>query len=792
MHIAFVEIQNFRKLQSVRIDFSKQTTLLVGANNSGKTSATLALRQFLVEPERFSTNDFTLSKWGAIEAIATGWEEQATTPGVAPPTLAAWESALPALDVWLEIDQSEIHYVRRLLPTLDWAGGALGVRLRFEPKSIEEFQEQYLVERTTVKTTRDAASSSGREYNLRLWPENMRSFLDQRLRTHFALRAYLLDAAACVAPRNGMAYPQPLPKGSGPIEGNPLDELIQVNEISAQRSFGEPGAAIDSLDGETVSVERKPLSAQLRTYYKKHLDPSDSPELSDLEALEAIEQSQRVFDSRLESGFSAAIKELEELNYPGVADPKLRIATRLRPVDGLNHSATVQYELASTGVGTSTAPLRLPEEYNGLGYQNLISIVFRLMAFRDGWMRVGKAGRASALRTPKRSFLPPLHLVLIEEPEAHLHPQVQQVFVRKAYDILRNHSDLKSSNSMQTQLVVSTHSSHVAHECPFSCLRYFRRLASIDGGVPTTAVINLTEVFGRDDETQKFVTRYIRAIHCDLFFADGAILVEGDAERILLPHFIREHFSRLNRCYVTLMQVGGRHAHRLRNLIEHLGLTTLIVTDIDTGEAAGRHKSTHPRRACGQVTTNPTLKTWHPAKVSYDDLLDLPEDRKVKLYDFPHFSVRVAYQGPVTIRLEDKGMVAEALPSTFEDAVALENLELFKDIDGGDLVTAIKELLNSQPEVTKIGGQIFKAVRETKGKAEFALDLLMINADLAEVKIPKYIDDGLKWLELQLHENSQLVLQSTRQSETAAASSSTSNESSLNEFICTQQDSQFE
>lgn len=39
MHIKFVEIQNFRKLKSCRVDFEEETTVFVGANNSGKTSA---------------------------------------------------------------------------------------------------------------------------------------------------------------------------------------------------------------------------------------------------------------------------------------------------------------------------------------------------------------------------------------------------------------------------------------------------------------------------------------------------------------------------------------------------------------------------------------------------------------------------------------------------------------------------------------------------------------------------------------------------------------------------------
>ena len=47
MHIAFIEIQNFRKLKACRVDIAQQETIFVGANNSGKTSAMDALILFL-------------------------------------------------------------------------------------------------------------------------------------------------------------------------------------------------------------------------------------------------------------------------------------------------------------------------------------------------------------------------------------------------------------------------------------------------------------------------------------------------------------------------------------------------------------------------------------------------------------------------------------------------------------------------------------------------------------------------------------------------------------------------
>jgi len=63
MRIAYFEIQNFRKLKSCRIEIGKRETLLVGANNSGKTSAIEAFILFLKKErnKELATTDFTLS-----------------------------------------------------------------------------------------------------------------------------------------------------------------------------------------------------------------------------------------------------------------------------------------------------------------------------------------------------------------------------------------------------------------------------------------------------------------------------------------------------------------------------------------------------------------------------------------------------------------------------------------------------------------------------------------------------------------------------------------------------------
>ena len=321
--------------------------------------------------------------------------------------------------------------------------------------------------------------------------------------------------------------------------------------------------------------------------------------------------------------------------------------------------------------------------------------------------------------------------------------------------MLRNHPELGDKPHLTTQLLVSTHSSHIAHECPFSCLRYFRRLpARTMTDVPTSTVINLSEVFGKDDETERFAARYLRATHCELFFADVAVLVEGPAERMLVPHFILHHYPVLHRSYVTLLEIGGSHAHRLRPLIECLGLTTLIITDIDAAEAAGRHRAACPKRGTGLISHNATLRQWHPKKEVFEDLLAMEDADKILKYRQPSFSIRVAYQIPIPVEL--RGVKGEALATTFEDALVYENLDLFKTMTDSEEATAFNEAIEKAADISQLGEALFSLVSKCD-KAAFALDLLWLG-DPARLRVPRYIKDGLEWLTAQVDRKQAEVL----------------------------------
>jgi hypothetical protein len=148
MWIKRVEIGNFRKLKAVRVDLEADKTVFVGANNSGKTSAMIAMRRFLVDASGFAITDFTLSHWKALNDSAATWEPALAANETLP--AVEWDEWLPFMDLWLHVEVNEAHYVQKLLPTLDWNGGLLGVRLRYEPKDRAALQREFLKARTQV------------------------------------------------------------------------------------------------------------------------------------------------------------------------------------------------------------------------------------------------------------------------------------------------------------------------------------------------------------------------------------------------------------------------------------------------------------------------------------------------------------------------------------------------------------------------------------------------------------------------------------------------------------------
>lgn len=733
MKLTRIEIFNFRKLRRARLDLSDKQTLLVGANNSGKTSAMKALRKFLKDRGGIETRDVTASNWAAIEQTASAWTQEAEAD------LSPLLAQLPFLDVWLHADTSELHHVAHLIPTLTWTDGLLGVRLRMEPKKGADIKAQYLAARDAAQTLQPGGATAD---GFALWPRDFREFLDKRLKDLFELNAHLLDPASFTT--TGPVEPNPLPPLSEGIGANPFAGLIHIREINAQRGFADAGDSKGDDDEPTNATSRK-IASQIQPYFRKHIDPETDPTPNDVKALKAIHDAETTFNARLKDGFADAIKELENLGYPGgLNNPKLSIATQIKPVDGLDHPAAVQYDVSGDASG-----VKLPESYNGLGFQNLISMVFQLMRFRDDWMQVGKF--KSQMVTPDDTGIEPLQLVLIEEPEAHLHVQVQQVFMARAHKVLRNHSDLeKEDSAFTTQLVVSTHSGHVAHAAAFEELRYFKRELPSHGVVSTASVANMTGLFGEDDHTRRFVTRYLRSTHFDLFFADAIIVIEGTAERILLPHLIQHHYPDLAAAYLSFLELGGSHAHRMRPLIEALELPTLIITDLDAVAEVDKdgktvRQSARPRSGAAQTTVNHVLKTWLPGMVEVDALMAAPSN--TLCHTDAARPIAVAYQTPQEVT--QCARTQTITPSTFEDALVLTNPEAVTDAAKTEfacrMTRAFAKSIAAELTPEDLATALFDRLAKYPEKAAFALDLLYIE-DIKVLRAPPYVEKGLIWL----------------------------------------------
>lgn len=717
MKIANIDIQNFRKLKSVRISLSPDQTVFVGANNSGKTSALDAMRFFLdVNGEPLRVTDFSVCNWDDLNQLAEDWVGR-TGLDARDQILGDMSAFMPFLDVWVGVEKSEMGLAGDLIPTLGWNGELVGVRVAFEPqdggKMMEDFAEKRGKSDRLVKL--DDLESKPKH----LWPVDFHDYLAKNIGKWFGYSCYLLDVA-----RHGEVSQSRPVSADKKSRKDAIGRIFRVAHIPSQRGLS------DSSGGKGEA--QRGLTAQLRDYYKNNLAPDDSPTAGDLKILKATEQAQEAFDHHLVEGFKPAFAELGQMNYPGYRNPELQFATELKVLKGMDGDAVVRYELPGVKNEWRGGPGFLPEKHIGLGYQNLIYMVFDLISFRDKWRRIGGSGADSEIE--------PILLVLVEEPEAYLHPQAQQSFVRSAIDRLN-----AGSETGHAHLVISSHASHIAHDVDFADIRYFKRdVGTANGAMEASMVESMDSLFSSDDENKRFAQRYIKLHHCDMFFADAVILVEGVAEKILIPAFIEHQLPDLHRRYISVLEIGGSHAFRLKKLVEKLGVATLVITDIDS-------VGCHDRKKClpsdeNAKTSNSTLIKWlAPDLPCVGHMLDMSADEKCRE------NVRFAFQ--IAEEVTVGGQPVKVCPRTFEDALVLANLELIaRGKWGGGLLKKIAEVVKDPADVDHLHCKIDHCL-SSGGKSEMALDLLCMDGDeFKDLNMPRYIREGLEWLRCQIEE----------------------------------------
>ncbi|MDQ7264132.1 AAA family ATPase, partial [Paracoccus sp. PS-1] len=140
---------------------------------------------------------------------------------------------------------------------------------------------------------------------------------------------------------------------------------------------------------------------------------------------------------------------------PSVNDRDLKIISSLSPETALKGNTELLY----------VDPARkheLPELYNGLGFKNLIYMAIQVRHFHSQW-----------LATPENR--PLCLMIFIDEPEVHLHAQVQQTFITNIWKVIKDSAEAAGLFDAVPQIVVTTHSSQILYAVDFAKVRYFQR-----------------------------------------------------------------------------------------------------------------------------------------------------------------------------------------------------------------------------------------------------------------------------------------------------------------------------
>ena len=373
----------------------------------------------------------------------------------------------------------------------------------------------------------------------------------------------------------------------------------------------------------------------------------------------------------------------------------------------------------------------LPETYNGLGYLNLIGILFEIET------KIQELFEQPA----------DINLLYIEEPEAHTHPQLQYIFIRNIKSHIKVHrKKLLEDKNKQLQILITSHSSHIVSECNFDDIIYLKK----NGNTVIAKNFNsLKEEYGGDKQKGfKFVKQYLTINRSELFFADKAICIEGDTERILMTMMMHKIDNKENpegdiipllSQNISVIETGA-HSHIFIPLFEFLGIKVLILTDIDAANKNdnGRYIKSHPKEA--KYTSNASIKDFFK-DTGLDELNDqFGELVKKRPEDKIKNNIRIAYQIPETD--------GEYQASSFEDAfIALNKDFILKNKEGLCEYGALKDFSNDEIE----NGDYYNfALNNVKKKSSFASSLLYFDDENGEEAekwaVPHYIEEGLLWI----------------------------------------------
>lgn len=303
----------------------------------------------------------------------------------------------------------------------------------------------------------------------------------------------------------------------------------------------------------------------------------------------------------------------------------------------------------------------------------------------------------------------------IEEPEAHLHPNLQRLIFR---NYLRPREAADEHNRSKTStILMTTHSPHIASVTP---LKNFVVLRLNADGNATEGVSTAELALTKEDVAD--LERYIDVNRGELFFARGVILVEGDAERFLVPVLARQQGHDLDELGISVCSVSGTNFAPYLILLGPEGLDIPIATLTDKDPRPPKDDGT-PRKPLG------------PERVVKQMLAHLVDKKTRDANDFDALLKRAPEYGVfINSHTFEVDLFKAGLHDAF--AVAMESLGC-----SGKIQERMRNWA-AAPETLDVDA--FLKDIESAGKGRFAQRLASIIVESHLKASPKYILKAVK------------------------------------------------
>lgn len=284
-------------------------------------------------------------------------------------------------------------------------------------------------------------------------------------------------------------------------------------------------------------------------------------------------------------------------------------------------------------------------------------------------------------------------LLLIEEPEAHLHPHLQVLLLRH----LANVAAAEAGN--EVQVIASSHSPILASQAPIDSII---SIQECDGKVTAVSVCSID----MEEKLKKKLRRFLDATRGELFFARRLLMVEGIAESLLLPVLAKLVGGSLKESAVTVLNADGINFNCFLPLFgeKRLGFPVAILTDGDAS-AIGDPPSATATGLKSKETDIPNLRVQFSERT------------------FEHELARSA----------------EILP------LMLDAFEILHPIAGKELKEGIVELESSDKKADAFLDAFTKA-RTSKGSFAQDLAVLLEASNVKSEAVPNYIRNVLEFL----------------------------------------------